>query len=579
VLGRAPRCVDDAHSAERSTSPRRPQDAATRQHDGFICDGTVEMPRLQPDFRVEITSYLRKHHAELCRHWFDDIEPVDIHSGVLRLLVREPVQLRYLQRCCTSQFSEAAQSVTNRLLAVRFIGPEELAANPPHQDPPSTRGVQRNGSNGSSTHGGRADGAPQSVANPSSSPRLNVATAQRVAEMKPSDLRRIGRTLDAADRSLDGGADARNDLGRFDAERGHAGHDASYEVFAALDEQTLLSPDYTFDNFVVGPNNRLAHAAARAVGEKPAKAYNPFFVHGGVGLGKTHLLQATCQAILRTNPGARIAYISCNTFMDLFHEAVRAGRMLDFRTRFRTVDVLVIDDIHFLSKREQTQEEFFHTFNALHQAGKQIVLSSDAAPSEIPDLEERLTSRFSCGLVARIDRPDYETRVSIVKTKASLHELVLPDDVPAYIAAKIDSNIRELEGALTKIRGLAAATGQPISLELAKQAMSDIVPSGGASQPTIQMIIEEVSRFFDVKLTDLLSKRRHKSIALPRQVCMWLARKHTRYSLEEIGGYFGGRDHTTVMHAIKTINEKRTADGKLEADVSRVEEQLLLRVR
>ncbi len=530
------------------------------------------MPRLDPEFRVSINGYLRKHHPDLCRHWFDDIEPLDMQAGVLRLLVREPVQLRYLQRCCTSQFSEAAQSVTGRLLVVRFIGPDEVSAvTASDHEASSANGKSHGRSNGGPAHHGvgrhRDSSTTASAVSSESESFARASTSSLIGVSGESGDATNSAATTLSITELKPAASTAHDVG------------PDHEVFAALDDQTLLSPDYSFENFVVGPNNRLAHAAAIAVGEKPGKAYNPYFVHGGVGLGKTHLLQAICQTILRRNSRARICYISCNTFMDLFHDAVKAGRMSDFRSRFRTVDVLVIDDIHFLSKREQTQEEFFHTFNTLYQAGKQIVLSSDAAPSEIPDLEERLTSRFSCGLVARIDRPDYETRVSIVKTKASLHDLVLPDDVPAYIAAKIDSNIRELEGALTKLRGLAAATGQPINLELAKQALSDITPSGGASQPTIQMIIEEVSRFFDVKLTDLLSKRRHKSIALPRQVCMWLARKHTRYSLEEIGGYFGGRDHTTVMHAIKTINEKRGADGKLLADVSRLEEQLLQRVR
>jgi chromosomal replication initiator protein len=591
------------------------------------------MPRLDPGFRSSINGYLRKHHPDLCRHWFDDIDPLDVQAGVLRLVVREPVQLRYLQRCCTSQFSEAAQSVTGRLLVVRFIGPEEAASPAPAPGPHSgthsgagggggssakadgsslmepgldrpgfaSRGIE-GGPSGTHTNGQTPHGDPAALndagtaSGPNSGPNSGTAGHAAMTELKPGD--RLGDRLNdqrgGGDRpshqdftnGASGalyGIQASNGFGDTSGHASGLGNGRSNrhepEVFAALDEQTLLSPDYSFENFVVGPNNRLAHAAAIAVGEKPGRAYNPYFVHGGVGLGKTHLLQAICQTILRKNPKARICYISCNTFMDLFHDAVKAGRMSDFRSRFRTVDVLVIDDIHFLSKREQTQEEFFHTFNTLYQGAKQIVLSSDAAPSEIPDLEERLTSRFSCGLVARIDRPDYETRVSIVKTKAALHDLVLPEDVPAYIAAKIDSNIRELEGALTKLRGLSAATGLPMNLELAKQALSDLTPSTGASQPTIQMIIEEVSRFFDVKLTDLLSKRRHKSIALPRQVCMWLARKHTRYSLEEIGGYFGGRDHTTVMHAIKTINEKRGADGKLLADVSRLEEQLLQRVR
>jgi chromosomal replication initiator protein len=451
------------------------------------------MQRIEPGFQESLVGYLRKNHADICRHWFDDIEPSEIRDGVLRLVVREPVQLKYLQRCCSTHFTEAAQNVTGRLLVVRFVSPDDEA-------------------------------------------KLgNLAANPQVA----------------------------------DAE--------SAERPAWLDEQMLLSPDYTFSTFVVGPENRLAHAAAQAVTAKPGRAYNPFFIHGGVGLGKTHLLHAICQELLRAQPGLRLCYISCNAFMDLFHEAVKAGRMTDFRNRFRTADVLVIDDIHFLSKHEQTQEEFFHTFNALYQLQKQIILSSDAAPSEIPDLEERLTSRFSAGMVARIERPSFETRVSIVKTKAALHELSLPDDVPSYVAAKVDTNIRELEGALTRIRGYAMAMGQPISLEVAKLALDGDSESRSGNAPSLQSIIESVTRYYDVKLTDLLSKRRNKSIAMPRQVCMYLARKHTRFSLEEIGGYFGGRDHTTVMHAVRTIDEKIQADPKLQAELDRIESDLLQR--
>jgi chromosomal replication initiator protein len=451
------------------------------------------MQRIEPGFRESLVDYLRKNHADICRHWFDDIEPSEIRDGVLRLVVREPVQLRYLQRCCGMHFTEAAQNVTGRLLVVRFVSPED-----------------------------------------------DAKFDERAKSQAPA-------AEDAAERP------------------------------AWLDEQMLLSPDYTFDSFVVGPGNRLAHAAAQAVAAKPGRAYNPYFIHGGVGLGKTHLLHAVCQALLKTQPGLRLCYISCNAFMDLFHEAVRAGRMNDFRNRFRMADVLVIDDIHFLSKHEQTQEEFFHTFNALYQLGKQIILSSDAAPTESPDLEERLTSRFAAGLVARIERPCFETRVSIIKAKASLHGVALPDDVPSYIAAKIDSNIRELEGGLTRVRGLAMASGQPISLELAKQALDGDSASRSNNAPSLQSIIESVTRFYDVKLTDLLSKRRHKSIAMPRQVCMYLARKHTRFSLEEIGGYFGGRDHTTVMHAVRTIEAKAGLDTKLQAEVGRIEQDLLQR--
>jgi chromosomal replication initiator protein len=444
------------------------------------------MARLESSFKQGLLDYLRRHHADMCRHWFDEIEPLDIEGGVVRMLVREPVQLKYLQRCCVRQFTEAAQQVSGRLLALRFVGPEE-----------------------------------EFVAAPPTPPVVD-----------------------------------HDELPRFE-------------------EQMLLSPDYTFDNFVVGPGNRLAHAAAIAVADKPGRAYNPYFIHGGVGLGKTHLLQAITQTILRNNRSARICYISCGTFTDAFHDSVKAGRMNEFRHRFRNADVLVIDDIHFLSKREQSQEEFFHTFNALYQAGRQVVLSSDAAPQDIPDLEERLTSRFNCGLVARIDRPCFETRVSILRGKARMLGLDLPDDVPAYIAARIDTNIRELEGALTRVRGLAAAMDAPISLELAKAAIAADTPTdrpGG--QPNIQAIVDAVTRFYDVKLTDLLSKRRHKSIALPRQVCMWLARRHTRFSLEEIGGYFGGRDHTTVMHAIRTIDARKRVDQRLSGDVERIESDL-----
>lgn len=444
--------------------------------------------------RNDLVGYLRHHHPGMCRHWFDDIEPLGVVNGVLRLLVQEPVQLRYLQRVCTEQFSEAAQAITGRLLSVRFVG-DELEAVPSATD--------------------------------------------KTKSAEESESNTVGSGM--------------------------------------FSDQMLLSPDYSFDNFVVGPGNRLAHAAALAVAEHPGRAYNPLFIHGGVGLGKTHLLQAICQRILRKRPSTTICYMSCSNFIDCFIEAVKAGRMSEFRSLFRNTEVLAIDDIHFLSKREQTQEEFFHTFNALYQSGRQIMLSSDASPNDIPDLEERLVSRFNCGLVARVDRPCFETRVSILQSKAAMQRLDLPADVPAYVAAKVDSNVRELEGALTRVRGLAMASGKPITLELAKTALSDEShDEGGLSgHPTIQTIIDAVTRYYDIKLTDLLSKRRHKSIALPRQVCMWLARRHTRYSLEEIGGYFGGRDHTTVMHAVRQITSRQEQDPVLANDVERIERGLL----
>ena len=453
------------------------------------------MSMADQELQQKMYAYLRRHHPEVCRHWFDQIKIAGVEGGLLRLVVNEPVRLKYLQRACVALFTEAAQAASGRLMTVRFVA---------------------------------------------------------------SDVEKVDTSV-KLDRS------PKNSLGE----------DVS-DAPILLDEQLLLSPDYCFDAFVVGPGNRLAHAAAVAVTSKLGRAYNPFFVHGAVGLGKTHLLQSICQSTLRNQPSARILYISCNTFMDAFLECVKIGRMSDFRHRFRNVDLLVIDDIHFLSKREQTQEEFFHTFNMLHQSGRQIVLSSDAAPSDIPDLEERLVSRFNSGLVARIDRPCYETRVSILKVKAKLHDLILPEDVAAYVAARIDSNIRELEGALTKIRGFALAMGRPINLDLAKEALGVVVlaPGSKINQPSMQTILDSVVRYYDVKLTDLVGKRRHKSVVLPRQVCMWLARRHTRYSLEEIGGYLGGRDHTTVLHAVRTVTARSTMDDSLRADVARLEEGL-----
>jgi len=337
----------------------------------------------------------------------------------------------------------------------------------------------------------------------------------------------------------------------------------------------LISPDYSFDNFVVGPGNQLAHAAAVAVSQKPAHAYNPLFIHGGVGLGKTHLLQAICQTAMRSNSSMKIYYVSCNGFLTQFLESVQAGEMADFRNKFRAFDMLIIDDIHDLSNREQTQEEFFHTFNTLFQSGRQVVLSSDAPPSEIPRLEDRLTSRFSCGLVAGIDPPGFETRVAIIKKKAALRHIDIPDDVSNYVAARLDQNIRQLEGAMTKLQGLSLLDGSPIDMAMAKTAISG---GSGVKNPkkhlTIQDILDAISAFYDVKLVDLLSKRRNKSITTPRQVGMWLARRHTRFSLEEIGGYFGGRDHTTVMHAIKTVNAKKSSNDQLDRDLARLQHQL-----
>jgi chromosomal replication initiator protein len=344
-------------------------------------------------------------------------------------------------------------------------------------------------------------------------------------------------------------------------------------VFNEGEQPLPLNPDYVFDNFVTGPCNRLPHAAALAVGDQPGRAYNPLFIHGGVGLGKTHLLQAVCQKVLEKQPDSRILYLSCDSFINQFILAVENNDMHQFRYRYRHVDLLVIDDIHFLAGRDRTQEEFFHTFNTLYQGHKQIILSADCPPSEIPELEERLVSRFNWGLVARIEKPCYETRVAILQKKARMRGLTLPEDVVCYIAAKVENNTRELEGAIMKIQGMASLQNGHIDLELAKAALGDTA-TPDQKRVTIQQIFDAVTKYYNVRLNDLQSKKRHKSIAFPRQVCMFLARRHTRYSLEEIGGYFGGRDHTTVLHAVRTVDGDMKDDREIAKQVTYIENQL-----
>lgn len=350
-------------------------------------------------------------------------------------------------------------------------------------------------------------------------------------------------------------------------------HPSRQSKLASSDGTLPFSPDYTFQHYVVGPDNRLAHAAACAVSENPGKAYNPYFVYGDVGLGKTHLLQAICLRIRANDPGARIHFTSCEHFMTRFMEDVAAGRMAEFRHQFRDLDVLVIDDIQFLAKRDRTQEEFFHTFNTLYQQDKQIILSSDLPPEQIPDLEERLVSRFKWGLVTHIAKPGFETRLEIVKEKGRMRGLDIPEQVAELIATRIETNVRELEGAITTIQLYAAVDNKPISLELAREALGEDT-SQEFRPVTIEQIVSHVTDYFGVRLADLQSRKRTRTIALPRQICMYLAREHTRHSLEEIGGYFGGRDHTTVLHAIRTVGDRQDYEEEISQALETLEAKL-----
>jgi chromosomal replication initiator protein len=337
---------------------------------------------------------------------------------------------------------------------------------------------------------------------------------------------------------------------------------------------SALNPKYTFDTFVIGAGNRFAHAASLAVAEAPAKAYNPLFIYGGVGLGKTHLMHAIGHYVLDSNPGAKVVYISSEKFTNEFINAIRDNRPIDFRNKYRNVDVLLIDDIQFLAGKEQTQEEFFHTFNALHEENKQIIISSDRPPKEIPTLEDRLRSRFEWGLITDIQPPDYETRIAILRKKAKAEALDIPNDVISHIANKIDTNIRELEGALIRVVAYSSLINRDLSAELAAEALKDIIPSNKPRQITIQDIQKTVGEHFDMKLEDFKAKKRTKAIAYPRQIAMYLARELTDFSLPKIGDEFGGRDHTTVIHAHEKIAKELQTDFTLRQTVEAVKEKL-----
>ena len=468
------------------------------------------MAKLDTALWRDMMDHLRLNHAPICRRWFDQLQPLNLMGGILRINTANGVQCNYLQQRCREQFTEAAQAATGALVTVHFVNEDRR-----HEMDAST------------------------------------TTAFEGSETEFVDP---GFGLTTAADSL------------------QPHHDGPFDPF----EQVVISPDHRFESFVTGPGNRLAHAAAVAVANQPGHAYNPLFIHGGVGLGKTHLLQAICQEILDRQPAVKICYLSCDAFVNHFLECVQKGRMNDFRHRYRHVDLLVIDDIHFLANRERTQEEFFHTFNALFQSKRQIVLSSDSPPAEIPQLEERLVSRFQSGMVAVIAKPTYETRVAILKSKAALRGIQMPDDVACYVAAKIDSNARELEGAINTILGHATLGNKAIDLALAQEALGEPALGARHSQVTLQQIIDTVTISYNVKLSDLQSKKRQKSIALPRHVSMYLARKRTRFSLEQIGGYFGGRDHTTVMHAIKVVEERVKQDPGFAYQIEQLDDQILV---
>lgn len=336
----------------------------------------------------------------------------------------------------------------------------------------------------------------------------------------------------------------------------------------------MLNPKYTFDTFVIGSGNRFAHAASLAVAEAPAKAYNPLFIYGGVGLGKTHLMHAIGHYVQDHNPSAKVVYLSSEKFTNEFINSIRDNKAVDFRNKYRNVDVLLIDDIQFLAGKEQTQEEFFHTFNTLHEESKQIVISSDRPPKEIPTLEDRLRSRFEWGLITDITPPDLETRIAILRKKAKAEGLDIPNEVMLYIANQIDSNIRELEGALIRVVAYSSLINKDINADLAAEALKDIIPSSKPRVITIHEIQRVVGEHFNVKLEDFKAKKRTKSVAFPRQIAMYLSRELTDFSLPKIGEEFGGRDHTTVIHAHEKISKLIQTDSQFQKQLNEINELL-----
>lgn len=364
------------------------------------------------------------------------------------------------------------------------------------------------------------------------------------------------------------------DQGSLFSESAAATNDNGDMHIVAAGDGASLNPKYTFDTFVTGSSNRFAHAAAMAVAESPGKVYNPFFMYGGVGLGKTHLMHAIGNRVLHNHPEMRVLYVSSEQFTNEIIRSIQEGNAEKFRQKYRNIDVLLVDDIQFLSGKTSTQEEFFHTFNTLHDSQKQIILSSDRPPREVERLEDRLRSRFEWGLITDIQAPDLETRIAILKNKAQLDHFSVPNDVMVYIASRIDSNIRELEGALTRVVAYASLIKKPVTTELVAEALKDVFPNNKTKEITMEVIQEIVASYFKMKIEDLHAKKRTRSIAFPRQIAMYLCRELTDTSLPQIGNFFGGRDHTTVIHACDKINKEKDADMKLNAILNELVERI-----
>jgi len=527
------------------------------------------MPQFDTTQWQNVLGVLKDRHAPICRQWFyDDLSPGQLNNGLLEIHTATPVQQNYLQKRCVEPFTDAAQAVTGQLVAARFVC--EPVPTPAPGSTPGKRDGDAEVGHDHDTHANLNGDRPAPAAH-GRAPVVEPHVADLEAHLPPTPAATAGPSSYTPPLPKPAPIQLNPAVGS-NGSNGSAPRTS--RSFDFDNESMVLSPDNAFDHFISGPNNQLAYAAAVAVANQPGTAYNPLFIHGGVGLGKTHLLQAICQSILTQNPQTQILYVSCDAFMNQFIACVQAGKMDEFRTHYRHVDLLVIDDIHFLADRERSQEEFFHTFNELYQSNRQIVLSSDAPPHEIPNLEDRLVSRFQWGLVAPVTKPSFETRVGIVKAKAKMRGFELPDAVIELVAQRREANARELEGAIKALQAQQMIEKRPVDLAMARQALGEPAVAPQANQTTLQHIVDAVTRYYNVKLSDLQSRRRFKSIVEPRQICMYLARERTRFSLEEIGGFFGGRDHTTVMHSVTVVETRLQAEAGFPVQIKQLLEEI-----
>lgn len=539
-LGATPAVSPTVSQAASSTTPqaassKKPQTGTTQPEPSVNATSEEEAPEDETvalddeqlaDIWKELRASIRKRiQPEQFETWFRRANLESVGESILCIAVQNGFSRDWLHTYYREVIEEAAQRVLSRKLRVKFTVDPELTVSSPIVES-AAQEYEREGRDGSRA-GGDVAPARQPGSNGVATGHANQAGAAPAHGKEANSANELGIGEDLG-RGMVGGLVRGSDIG--------------------------LNPRYTFDNFVVGPCNRFCHAVSLGTAEAPGKTYNPLFLHGNVGLGKTHLLQAICYTMIENWPDVRILFLSCETFVNHFISALENGDLQKFRGKYRNVDVLVVDDIHLLANKERTQEEFFHTFNSLYNAGKQIILSSDSPPKEIPTLQDRLVSRFKWGLVTEIEPPCYETRMAILKRKGRDRGQELPDEVAQIIAERIDTNIRELEGTVNKLYSFSNVTGQAITVEFAREVLTEVFTKR-RGQPAMEDIIEVVTSHFGVKLSDLQSKKRTNQIAFPRQIAMYLARKITRHSLEEIGGFFGGRDHSTVLHAVRKVTK------------------------